>query len=372
MSTILHLLPHLGPNGAARQVGLVAPAFPPEIAAHVAVMGDDGVLGEPLRVAQIPLHFLRGSVRYDPTPFRELYRLVKRLRPSVIHAWRRPAMRLAGIVDVWQAFRGRERPSLVMSDLLAGRMPHRGDRWLLRRAASVTAHGPAEASALARLGINVDPRAIIPAAAPAAPKAIDRAAALRALQLPIDARLIVCAGTLESGYGFRDAIWLFDILRYVAGDLWLLILGDGPQRQSLELFSRSIGRGDYRVRFAGIRADVPELMALAEVVWVLGQRGGRNAALEAMAAGRVVIGSRRADLAELIRDGETGLLLDPGDKRLFATRTRRILDEYDDRHRMGAAARAWAERLTATSIAGQWANLYSDLPLLRAASHNDY
>ena len=61
--------------------------------------------------------------------------------------------------------------------------------------------------------------------------------------------------------------------------------------------------------------------------------------LEAFATGTPVIASRIGSLAELIEDGVTGLLAEPGDARDLADRLRWAVDHPDDMRKMGASAR---------------------------------
>src|SRR5207302_1750129 len=94
----------------------------------------------------------------------------------------------------------------------------------------------------------------------------------RDLGLPPNARLIFAAGRLESGMAMKSAIWGFDMLRYEAPDLHLVIFGGGPDRAALEDFGRALAFDDIRVHFAGHRSNLPELLSLAEVVWVAQDR----------------------------------------------------------------------------------------------------
>jgi glycosyltransferase involved in cell wall biosynthesis len=169
--------------------------------------------------------------------------------------------------------------------------------------------------------IHVIPPAVQP------PAEVNRSALLAELELPPDARLIACSGAIEPGKGFREAVWVFDILKYVYPELWLLVIGDGPSRADVEAFGRSLGRDDFRVRFAGVRRDAASLLALAEVVWVLGKRGGRNVALEALAASRPIVGRDRPDLREIMGPELSAWLIPTADRHEAARMTRRLLND---------------------------------------------
>ncbi|PZP53962.1 MAG: glycosyl transferase [Agrobacterium fabrum] len=72
---------------------------------------------------------------------------------------------------------------------------------------------------------------------------------------------------------------------------------------------------DGRVRFLGFRSDVPELMAAMDAVAhtsIVAEPFGR-VVVEAMMCGRPVVATRGGGVTEIIRDGETGLLVPPGD-----------------------------------------------------------
>ena len=67
-------------------------------------------------------------------------------------------------------------------------------------------------------------------------------------------------------------------------------------------------------------------------------------AVEAMAAGRPVVASRSGGLADIIADGETGVLVPPGDPAALADAIARLIEDPDTRARMGAAGRRRAEQ----------------------------
>ena len=76
-----------------------------------------------------------------------------------------------------------------------------------------------------------------------------------------------------------------------------------------------------RVRFLGFRPDVPELMAAMDVVAhtsIVAEPFGR-VVVEAMMCGRPVVATRGGGVTEIIRDGETGLLVPPGDASALAS-----------------------------------------------------
>jgi glycosyltransferase involved in cell wall biosynthesis len=135
------------------------------------------------------------------------------------------------------------------------------------------------------------------------------------------------------------AVWAFEFIRYPHAKAHLLVVGDGPGRASLEDTAGGMAPEGSRAHFLGERADLPELIALADVVLVLQPDGGVNVALEAMAAGRVVVAANTPDLAAIIRDGETGRLVPPRDAAAAAGVMHKLLLDPIERRRLGDAAR---------------------------------
>ena len=122
-------------------------------------------------------------------------------------------------------------------------------------------------------------------------------------------------------------------------DAVFLVVGDGPERASLEALASELGVREA-VRFLGVRSDVPDLLALVDVA-VLSSHPVvetlSNAVLEYMAAGKPVVATRVGSVPEQVADGQTGFLVEPGDARAMAGRLVELLKDEALRRRMGAA-----------------------------------
>jgi glycosyltransferase involved in cell wall biosynthesis len=80
-----------------------------------------------------------------------------------------------------------------------------------------------------------------------------------------------------------------------------------------------------------------------------------------MASGKAVIASRVAGLAGTVVDGQSGLLVPPGDVAALAEAMRRLLEDPDLRHNLGRRGRARAQLFAADIIMPQFEELYRDL-----------
>jgi glycosyltransferase involved in cell wall biosynthesis len=118
--------------------------------------------------------------------------------------------------------------------------------------------------------------------------------------------------------------------------------GTGPQADETAALAATLGVGDA-VKLLGNRADVAGLLTSAACFLVTSDyEGSPIAAIEAMAAGVPVVGSRVGGLPETIDDGRTGLLFESGDHEGAANALITVLTDGDRRRRLGEAARAEA------------------------------
>ena len=142
----------------------------------------------------------------------------------------------------------------------------------------------------------------------------------------------------------------------------LVIVGDGPQRKSLESLAASLGIG-CRVRFLGRRDDVAQLMRRSELL-VLPSRweGMPNVVLEAMAARLPVVCSRVSGASELLGENFESQSFAFGDAATVAERIARIACDADLRTFLGRENRLRAEsRFSLRVMISRYAALYESL-----------
>jgi glycosyltransferase involved in cell wall biosynthesis len=142
-----------------------------------------------------------------------------------------------------------------------------------------------------------------------------------------------------------------------AVECWLV--GDGPEKARMERLARDLGLMN-RVRFLGYRQDVSALLHQCDlfVLPSLWEPFG-IALVEAMVSGVPVLACRAGGVPEIVTDGETGLLVPPGDADALAAGLRRLL--LDDALRGRLAAKAAPEataRFDARSMAERYQKWY--------------
>jgi glycosyltransferase involved in cell wall biosynthesis len=128
--------------------------------------------------------------------------------------------------------------------------------------------------------------------------------------------------------------------RRVAQDLKGLVIGDGPERSSLERQAESLGLLPGHITFLGQRSDVPALLAQATMlVHCSSHEGFPNAVLEAMAAGLPVITTPAGDAPIVVQDGISGYVVAFADVDGMADRIVQLVRSPNLCGQFGAAGR---------------------------------
>ena len=131
----------------------------------------------------------------------------------------------------------------------------------------------------------------------------------------------------------------------------LVLVGDGPTRQSVEQKVQQNGlRQSVLMTGAIAHAGVPEMLSIADIAVVpsapvLASRGGTGTPLklfEYMAAGKPIVATALNEAAEVIQDGRNGLLVQAGDVNRFAEAILALLNDPEERVRLGQNARQQA------------------------------
>jgi glycosyltransferase involved in cell wall biosynthesis len=125
-----------------------------------------------------------------------------------------------------------------------------------------------------------------------------------------------------------------------ARDAQLVIVGDGPQRAALEALATELPLAG-RVRFAGNQADVVPWMQAFDLFCLpsYANEGVPQALMQAMACGLAVVSTPIGSIGEIVADGETGVLVPPGDVERLRIALEALLADAARREALARAAR---------------------------------
>jgi glycosyltransferase involved in cell wall biosynthesis len=176
-----------------------------------------------------------------------------------------------------------------------------------------------------------------------APFTLDRRAARCAAGFDPARRLVALVGRLEPQ---KDVATFLRAAAMVAGDVPdvdFLVIGDGAERAALEALAVRLGLAT-RVRFVGLRHDVPAVLAGVDVLALTSLfEGFPNVLLEAMATGAVAVATDVGGCRELVTSGETGFLVPARAPAAVAAAVLRVLRDPVLARRLTLAARRRVE-----------------------------
>lgn len=327
---VVLLIPTLDRSGAEKQCVLLATRLPrDQFDVHVIALTRGGPLAAELTAAEIPLTIIGKRSKFDPSSFWRLRKELARLQPAILHTWLFAANsygRLcAGVIP---------RAKIVVSERCVDSWKAPWQLWLDRQLIARTDHmvgnSPAVVDFYQQSGVPADRLSCIPNGIDVTDPVnttVDRTALLQELNLPADAFVAGFIGRLARQKRVQDLIWAVETLRQIRNRLHLVLIGDGPEREQLEDFARSVHCLEH-VHFLGHRDDARRFLPAFDVFCLASSfEGMSNSVMEAMAAGLPVIASDIPPNRELVTPDETGFLCKLGDSVGFMQYLRRLLDE---------------------------------------------
>ncbi len=158
-----------------------------------------------------------------------------------------------------------------------------------------------------------------------------RGGSLRAdLGIPAGRRIVVQVGELNQKKAPDDFVRAAAAVLKRRDDCDFVLVGEGKLEKRCRRVRAELGVEEH-VHLAGYRTDVPEVYASADVATCTSveNEGLTGAVREALAMARPVVATRVSGNPEVVRDGESGLLVPPSDPRATADAIERLLDDRD-------------------------------------------
>jgi glycosyltransferase involved in cell wall biosynthesis len=192
------------------------------------------------------------------------------------------------------------------------------------------------------------------------PTQAQRNEARDAIGLPRSSRVAIALGRLDRPKGIDILLEGWRTISERDGASVLLVVGEGPERSTLERWARSHSLAN--VRFLGQRNDVRDLLWAADLAVMPSRHEAMPmAALEALACGVPLVGSRVGGIAEIIREGENGLLVPVGDVRSLAHAIEAVLSDESRRHSLSTGASRLIEPYGLVRFAASLERTYRDV-----------
>ena len=340
---VLHITPSFGVGGAEQMAGhlMVGLSESHDVAAAGLYPPMNTSIEHRLQRANIRLWHLGKRPGFDPRLFKSLDRVLKEVRPHVVHT------HLSVLRYALPGLRRHRVPVVVHT--VHNLAEHETDtlgravQWFAFRRAVLPVAISREVAASVKRVYGVECKAMVPNCIPVENyrrSLTDRARWREKERFDRDAILFTCVGRLESQKNPLLLVQAFAALNNPR--IHLIMLGEGSLREQLAAYIREHGL-ERRVHLLGKRNEVPECLAASDV-FVLSSNweGNPLAVMEAMAAGLPVVGTAVGGVPELVESGRQGILVPPGDCAAFTDAMRTLLNDPEKRTAMANAAQAHA------------------------------
>lgn len=347
---VTHILHNLGPGGAQELLVTLAQkaasaGFRLSVISVTATRGLEH--SRRLEELGVPVASLGLTSSRDPRATQRLLRMLRRLRPDVLHSHGKQADLLAAVtapllfVPRVSTVHLVEQPTTttdraLLATLAAARRVAGGRTLMVschQRDRYVTAY-PRSASSTHVIYNGV-------------PSPLDSARPVDATQG--SGRSVLALGLLRPDRGHQT---LIDAAAHLSPSVTVLVAGDGPLREQLVLRARRTGGRAATVRFLGYRSDLSALLRRADVlVHPSFTDALPTAVIHALAHGVPVVASAVDGIPEIVSP-DVGILVPPGDSRALAGAIVELLEDPARRTAMAIAGRARYELMFS---ADEWA-----------------
>jgi glycosyltransferase involved in cell wall biosynthesis len=150
--------------------------------------------------------------------------------------------------------------------------------------------------------------------------------------------VVVCIGRLEAPKAHIDLFKAASLVADEVPGVQFLIVGDGSLRDELVEYVRSNSL-EQNIIFAGHRTDIGAILSISNIAVISSTREGFSISLlEYMAYSKPIVATDVGGNAEALVDGESGIIVDPGDYKALANSVVRLLKDKESMNSMGAKA----------------------------------
>ena len=344
---ILHLVDSLRVGGKERQIvellkGLCRSS---SVESIVVTMGVEQFYVPDIQKLGIPLFYLVRHMRWDPTVFPRLWRIMRQFRPDIIHTNSEMAMSYAWPLARLMNIR-------IINNTIRNAFSGKGLRWrwhklMLHLADARVANSKA---GFASRGIPHDDPGNYVIYNGLDLDRFESSASPNGEKLAFHAKGRKVVGMVAEFSDYKDFSTFIRAAQEVLArrqDVVFVAVGDG---KNLDACKRMVSTNEKSILFLGKRKDVEALLQQIDVgVLCTFTEGISNSVMEYMAAGKPVVVTHGGGSSELIVDGEHGFLVPASDPKAVARRLEFLLDHPSNAEQMAAAGRSRVQEMFSLS-----------------------
>jgi glycosyltransferase involved in cell wall biosynthesis len=338
---VLHLITSLEVGGAQHGLLLGLPRFNTDRYEHIICSLMNRIpMADQFRESGIEVHSLGLNRRTDLSVLVRLRKLMKKVRPDVLHTYLLHANVLGRIVGRLVGI-----PVIIGSERTIGQVGPCGR--LATKLSNPLTNAVEVNSELGARSIAID-LGVPPNKIEVVRSGVDlkkfghstnRAAIRSQIGLKKDQHLVLYIGRLRAVKGIEYGLRAFAAAQSQLSSMHMALAGEGELLGHLKNIVRELNVSDH-VTFLGVRNDLPDLLSAADSVLMPSlNEGFPRTAIEAMAAGKPIIATNVGGTSEAIIDGETGILIPAKDIEVMTSTLLRLVNDKDLQLKLGEAGR---------------------------------
>ena len=361
---VLHLITSLEVGGAQHGLLLGLPRFDPERYEHIICSLMIRIpMAEQFRESGIEVHALGLKRRTDLSVVLRLRRLMKKVKPDVLHTYLLHANVLGRIVGRLVGI-----PVIIGSERTIGQAGPWG-RLATKLSNPLTdvveVNSELGAKAI-EIDLGVPPRKIEIVRSGVDLKKFEPSAHRETIRSEIglkeDQHLVLYVGRLRPVKGIEYGLRAFAAAQSQLHSIHMALAGEGEQLDHLKKIVRELNISNH-VTFLGVRNDLPDLLSAADSVLMPSLKEGfPRTAIEAMASGKPIIATDVGGTSEAIIDGETGILVPAQNIEVMTSALLKLVNDKNLRSKLGEAGRQRSKNnYSANNYATRLDQLYRQL-----------
>lgn len=176
-----------------------------------------------------------------------------------------------------------------------------------------------------------------------------------------ETKVILGVGTLHERKGFKYLIGAYAKIHKDFSNSRLVIVGEGPERNSLENLIKNLSLSD-KVFLIGQRDDVPDLMQSANLMVLPSLKEAFGLVLiEAMHAGLPIIASQVGGIPEIIMDQKNGILIEPANKNSLVKALNKLLSKDELAKQLSKNGLEHWKNFSASQMAEKTGQIYQEI-----------
>ena len=338
---VLHLITSLEVGGAQHGLLLGLPRFNTDRYEHIICSLMNRIpMADQFRESGIEVHSLGLNRRTDLSVLVRLRKLMKKVRPDILHTYLlhanvlgRIVGRLVGIPVIIGSERtiGQAGPCGRLATKLSNPLTNAVEvnSELGARSIAIDLGVPPDKIEVVRSGVDLKKFG----------HSTNRAAVRSQMGLKKGQHLVLYVGRLRAVKGIEYGLRAFAAAQSQLSSMHMALAGEGELLDHLKNIVRELNVSDH-VTFLGVRNDLPDLLSGADSVLMPSLKEGfPRTAIEAMAAGKPIIATNVGGTSEAIIDGETGILIPAKNIEVMTSTLLRLVNDKDLQLKLGEAGR---------------------------------